>query len=53
MKSTHTGLGITEEDRNVLLKYIRGSLDKFKIADKEEGKFLSFISGLKPDIVGR
>ncbi len=35
LKTTHTGLGITEEDWNKIMKHLQASLDKLKFADKE------------------
>ena len=53
MKTSHTGLGITEEDWNVSVKALNATLDKYKVPDKERGEVLGAISGLKNDIVGR
>lgn len=53
MKTTHTGLGITEADWSVLMKYLAATLDKFKVQEKEKSELLGLIGGLKGDIVGR
>lgn len=53
MKTAHTGLHITEEDWNNSVKYLVGTLDHFKVPDKEKTEVLTAISSLKPDIVGR
>jgi hemoglobin len=53
MKTTHTGLGITEADWAVLMKYLASTLDKFKVQEREKSELLSLMAGLKGDIVGR
>lgn len=53
MKTAHTGLNITEEDWNASVKDLVGTLDKFKVPEKEKADVLAAVSGLKPDIVGR
>ena len=50
-KTTHAGLGITESDWQVTVKHLAGSLDKFKVPEKEKGELLSIASSLKADIV--
>ena len=51
MKTSHAGLGITEADWNATVKHLVGSLDKFKVGDKEKGELLAAVSSLKKDIV--
>jgi hemoglobin len=53
MKTAHTGLNITEQDRNTSVKELVATLDKFKVPEKEKGEVLAAISSLKGDIVGR
>jgi hemoglobin len=53
MKTSHTGLNITEDDWTTSVKHLTATLDKFKVPDKEKGEVLGAISGLKGDIVGR
>jgi len=53
MKTAHTGLNITAQDWNSSVKYLVGTLDKFKVPEKEKNEVLAAISGLKGDIVGR
>jgi hemoglobin len=53
MKTAHTGLNITESDWTSMVKYLVGTLDKFKVPEKEKGEVMSAIGGLKGDIVGR
>ena len=53
MKTSHTGLKITEEDWNTSVKGLVATLDKFKVPAKEKNEVLSAVEGLKGDIVGR
>jgi hemoglobin len=52
MKTTHTGLNITESDWQVGVKLLTATLDKFKVPQKEKDDVFAAVSGLKPDIVG-
>ena len=51
MKTSHKGLGITEEDWNIAVKHLLATLAKFKVPEKEQKEVAAAISGLKPDIV--
>lgn len=51
MKMSHSGLGITNADWDAAAKHLIASLDKFKVAEKEKGEVLSFVTSLKKDIV--
>ena len=51
MKTTHAGLGITEADWDAAAKHLAGSIDKFKVPEKEKGELLAFVTSLKKDIV--
>ena len=51
MKTSHMGLGITEDDWNAAAKHLVASLDKFKVPEKEKGEVLAFVTTLKKDIV--
>ena len=53
MKTTHTGLGITESDWDVLLKHLQETFDKLKVQERERSDFLTLVSGLKTDVVGK
>lgn len=53
MKTAHTGLNITNADWDASVKYLVGTLDKFKVPEKEKTEVLGAISSLKGDIVGR
>ncbi|HJT67675.1 MAG TPA: group 1 truncated hemoglobin [Pyrinomonadaceae bacterium] len=51
MKTSHTGLGITEAEWDAAAKHLAASLDKFKVPEKEKGEVLAFVVSLKKDIV--
>jgi hemoglobin len=51
MKTTHAGLAITEADWDAAAKHLVGSIDKFKVPEKEKGELLAFVTSLKKDIV--
>jgi hemoglobin len=53
MKTAHTGLNISQAEWNKSVQYLVGTLDKFKVPEKEKSEVLGAISGLKGDIVGR
>ncbi len=50
-KVTHTGLGITEKDFDVVFQHLVDTLDKFKVPKAEKKELLDIILTLKPDIV--
>lgn len=51
MKTTHKGLGITEEQWNASVRHFTASLDKFSVPAKEKTELLGIIGGLRADIV--
>jgi len=51
MKTSHTGLGITNAEWDAAAKHLTASLDKFKVPEKEKGEILAFVTSLKKDIV--
>jgi hemoglobin len=51
MKTSHKGLGITEEQWNASVRHFTATLDKFSVPAKEKGELLGIIAGLKVDIV--
>jgi hemoglobin len=53
MKTAHTGLNISGAEWDKSVQYLVGTLDKFKVPEKEKSEVLGAISGLKGDIVGR
>ena len=53
MKTSHTGLHITEADWNSSAAHLTETLNKFKVPQKEQDEVMAAIGGLKGDIVGR
>jgi len=53
MRTAHTGLNISEADWNTSVKCLMGTLDKFKVPEKEKAEVLNAVGGLKAEIVGR
>jgi hemoglobin len=53
MKTSHSGLGITNADWDAAAKHLVASLDKFKVPEKEKGEILAFVTTLKNDIVDK
>ena len=51
MKTSHKGLGITEEDWNIAVKHLVNTLTKFKVPEKEQKEVAAALMGLKADIV--
>jgi hemoglobin len=51
MKTSHSGLGITNAEWDAAAKHLGASLDKFKVPEKEKGEILAFVTSLKKDIV--
>jgi hemoglobin len=53
MQTSHTGLGITEEDWTTTVKALGGTLSKFKVPARVQQDVMNAIAGLKSQIVGR
>jgi len=51
MKTSHKGLGISEEDWKESVKILVETLDKFKVPEKEKDEVLEAVGSLKKDIV--
>ncbi|MCC6063997.1 MAG: group 1 truncated hemoglobin [Thermocrinis sp.] len=51
MKTSHEGLGITEEDWDRFVKITKEVLDKFKVPAREQQEFLQAVAPLKSVIV--
>ena len=50
-KTSHKGMGITEEDWRIFIKHLKDTLDKFGVPDQERRDVLDFIESTKLDIV--
>jgi len=51
MKTSHEGLGITEEEWNRFVRITKEVLDKFKVPAREQQELLQAVASLKPAIV--
>lgn len=51
MKTTHTGLGITEAEWEAAAKHLIASLDKYKVPQAEKDELMAFVATQKKDIV--
>ena len=51
MKTSHRGLGITEDDWNLGVKHLVATLNKFKVPEAEQKELAGALMGLKADIV--
>jgi hemoglobin len=51
MKTTHTGLGITEREWELFLNHSRAMLEHLQVPAREQDEVLDFLNGLKADVV--
>ena len=51
MKTSHAGLGITEEQWNISVNHLVATLDKFKVPQMEKDELIGAVAGFKKDIV--
>jgi hemoglobin len=51
MKTAHGGLGITEADWSLNMKYMSAAVEKAHVAGRDRDEFLALIEALKPQIV--
>jgi hemoglobin len=51
MKTSHKGMGITEDDWQTFTNHVRATLDKFKLPATERAEVLAFLESTKRDIV--
>ena len=51
MKTAHKGLGITEAQWDKSVEYLKNTLNKFKVGQKEQSDLLAAVSSVKNDIV--
>jgi hemoglobin len=51
MKTSHKGLGITEDDWNIAVKHLVATMNKFKVGQKEQEEVAAALTKLKGDIV--
>jgi hemoglobin len=51
LKTSHAGLGITEDEWTANMKYLAEALDECKVSQKEKEEVLALVDGMKRDIV--
>jgi hemoglobin len=51
MKTSHTGLGITEAEWRANMRHTEAALDAHGVRDPEKAEFLAIFEGFKADIV--
>lgn len=51
MKTSHKGLGITEADWNKSVEYLKATLNKLKVPEKEQNELFAAVSSVKNDII--
>jgi len=51
MKTSHEGLGITDEEWDIFARHTVATLDKLGIPEPEKAEFLAAAESLKPDII--
>jgi len=51
MRTSHTGLNITEREWELFLDHSRAMLDHLQVAPREQDDVLDFLAGLKAEIV--
>ena len=51
MKTVHKALGITQEDWDIAVKHLSGTLTKFNVPAREQHELLTIVSSVKGDIV--
>lgn len=51
MRTSHEGLGITEEDWNAAARHLVASLDRFHVPQREKDEVLAIVNTLKSEIV--
>ena len=51
MKTVHKALGITQEDWDIAVRHLTGTLTKFNVPAREQRELLAIVSSVKGDIV--
>ncbi len=51
MKSSHQGLGITEEEWDIMMDYMAATADRLGLGEREKAEVLAAAENLKSDIV--
>jgi len=51
MKTSHKGMGITQQDYAAFNRHLAATLEKFNVPARERGEVVNFIASLERDIV--
>ncbi|HEX9768503.1 MAG TPA: group 1 truncated hemoglobin [Kiloniellales bacterium] len=51
MKTSHRGMGISEEDWQAFIGHLEATLDEFKVPVRERAEVMAFVDSTKRDIV--
>jgi hemoglobin len=51
LKTSHTGLGITQDEWSANVKHLAGALDKYKVPPKEREEVLALVEHMRRDVV--
>lgn len=51
MKTTHTGLGITQAEWEANMRYMAEALDKYHVPQKEKEEVLALVANMREEIV--
>lgn len=51
MKTTHTGLDITQAEWEANMRYMREALDKYHVTQKEKEEVLALVANMREEIV--
>ena len=52
MKTSHTGMKISESDWSAFLGHLNATLETFRVPQAERDEVVAFVQSTKPDIVG-
>ncbi len=53
MRTSHTGMGITEAEWQIFMRHSAATLDHFEVPERERQEVLRFLESLKPEVVSR
>jgi hemoglobin len=51
MKTSHTGMGIDQEDYNAFTRHLAATLERFNVPERERNDVMGFIASLEKEIV--
>jgi hemoglobin len=51
MKTSHTGMGIDQDDYNAFTRHLAATLERFNLSERERNDVMGFIASLEKEIV--